>query len=140
MGSILVVDDERDIRVILTEILQAEGYSVSQADCAEKAIQMIKNNTPDVVLLDKVIPGRMSGLDAISHIKKIDQNIKVIMLTGYGNVKAAVKAIKMGAYDYLMKPTDVEDLRSKLEGAKKRREKQKRRINAALSTEFNSYV
>jgi DNA-binding NtrC family response regulator len=109
MEKILVVDDNRDLRYTLKSILEDEGYHVSEAEDGDKAIKEVKKNQPDLVLLDLKLPGK-DGLHILEDVKKINNNIAVIMLTGHADVKSAVKAMKSGAHDYISKPFDNEEM------------------------------
>lgn len=112
MNQILIVDDERDMRWLLTNILKEDGYAVWEADDCRHALNFIgKKSSPDLVLLDVRIPGEMDGIGLLKEIKTTKQEIPVIILTAYGNIGSAVEAIKLGAYDYLTKPFENERLR-----------------------------
>ncbi len=112
MSNILIVDDEKDMRWLLTDILKKEGYTVYEAeDCKEAMAFLKKNSPPDLVLLDLRIPGEMDGMDLLRKIKETQSEIQVVILTAYGNIGSAVEAIKLGAYDYLTKPFENEGLR-----------------------------
>ena len=110
MSRILIVDDERDMRWILSNILRTENYEISEAESGEQALNVIKKNTPELVLLDKMIPGKMDGIEVLKQVKNHDPSISVIMLTAIGDSKSIVKAVKMGAFDYIIKPFDDEEL------------------------------
>jgi len=105
--TILVVDDEANIRSTLGSILLDEGYKLLTASDGESAVESIKNNVPDVVLLDVWLPG-MDGIDTLRAIKKVDENIPVIMMSGHGTVQTAVQAVRVGAFDFLEKPLSIE--------------------------------
>jgi DNA-binding NtrC family response regulator len=109
METILIVDDNEDLQFTLSNIVENEGYSVLTAGDGIKAMKLIRTNNPDLVLLDMRLPG-MDGMKVIEEIKKFDKNIIVIMLTAFGDVKGAVNAIRLGAFDYLTKPFDNEEL------------------------------
>ncbi len=102
-GKILVVDDEENIRGSLKEILVDEGYEVSIAEDGETALRMIQSEAPDLVLLDVWIPG-IDGIQTLKLLKKMDSNTEVVMMSGHGAVDTAVKATKLGAYDFIEKP------------------------------------
>jgi len=105
-GHILIVDDEEYIRHSLTGVLNDEGYKVSQAETGEDAIKICSEEEPDLVLLDIWMPG-MDGIDTLKYLKNSFPNINIIMITGHGTIETAVKAIKMGAYDFIEKPLDL---------------------------------
>ncbi|MFH1941483.1 MAG: sigma-54 dependent transcriptional regulator [bacterium] len=110
MEKILVVDDQRDLRWILFKILKAKGYKVAQAENGPKALSIIKTFSPDVVLLDNKMPGGMDGIEVLENIHAVDPNIIVIILTAYGDIKMAVRAMKLGAYDFMTKPFEDDEL------------------------------
>ncbi len=110
MKKILVVDDEKDLRWVLRKILLAKGYGVFEAENGANALKMLNKSSFDLVLLDNRMPGGMNGLEVLKKIMDIDPNILVIILTAFGNIKTAVTAIKQGAYDFLTKPFDKEEL------------------------------
>jgi two-component system nitrogen regulation response regulator NtrX len=108
MAKILVVDDERAIRSTLKEILEYEKYSVADAPDGVEALELIKNDQFDVILLDIKMP-RMDGLEVLEEILKISDT-PVVMISGHGTIETAVEAIKKGAYDYIAKPLDLNRL------------------------------
>ena len=116
MNNILIVDDDKDMKLILSDILEIEGYRVSIAGDGNSAIKVITNNSPELILLDVRLPG-MSGLQLLDKIKEINKKTIVIMLTGYGDIKEAVIAIKLGAFDYITKPFTQEELVSNIKNA-----------------------
>jgi DNA-binding NtrC family response regulator len=111
MNRILIVDDEMDMRWLLSGILKEEGYEVREADTGKKALQFFRKSPPDLVLLDLKIPGGDDGIEILKRIKAINQDIPVVILTAYGNIESAVEAIKLGAYDYFTKPFENDRLR-----------------------------
>jgi len=102
---ILVVDDEEEIRKILSYILEKEGFKVITASDGQQAMEKICFDTPDAVLLDVRMPG-LNGMGVLKKIKTIDDNLPVVLVTAYADTHQAVEAIKEGAYDYLAKPFD----------------------------------
>ena len=104
-SRILVVDDEEEIRNILGRILEQKGFEVITAPDGQQAMEKICLNTPDAVLLDERMPG-LSGMDVLKKIKLIDDNLPVVLITAYANIHQAVEAMKEGAYDYIAKPFD----------------------------------
>ncbi|MGA1868197.1 MAG: sigma-54-dependent transcriptional regulator [bacterium] len=104
---ILIVDDERRIRSSLASILIDEGYFVSTAEDGYQAIEMIKRDPPDLVMLDIWMPDR-DGLDILKWIKATYPELGVVMISGHGNIETAVKSIKLGAYDFIEKPLSLE--------------------------------
>ena len=103
--SVLIVDDEEEIRGILSHILEKEGFKVITAPDGQQAMEEICFDTPDAVLMDVHMPG-LNGMEILKKIKAIDDNLPVVLVTAYADTHQAVEAIKEGAYDYLAKPFD----------------------------------
>ena len=97
---ILIVDDERDVCWALSRLLEKQGYIASGFLTGEGACEKIKEFSPDLILLDLRLP-RVNGLEVLARIKKLDPDLPVIMLTAHGNIRSAVRAIKLGAFDYI---------------------------------------
>lgn len=116
MKKVLIIDDDRDMRRLLTDIIKSEGYTPLNARDGKKALREVRTHSPDVVLLDIRLPG-MNGMKVLEEIKEIDECLAVIMLTGYGDIKDAVKAIKLGAFDYITKPFENEDIINNIKNA-----------------------
>ena len=109
MKTIFVVDDNKNMQVILKNILSDEGFQIATYENGKIALMEIEKNIPDLVLLDIRLP-EMNGIDVLKKIMKIDKDLLVIMITAYGDIKTAVTAIKLGAYDYITKPFINEDI------------------------------
>jgi DNA-binding NarL/FixJ family response regulator len=109
MEKILIIDDDSDIQLVLSDIIKSEGHEVITAYNGEKALEKIRKHSPDLVLLDIKLPG-MDGMKVLEEIKKTDKSLIVIMLTGYGEIKDAVQAMKMGAFNYITKPFENEEI------------------------------
>ena len=109
MEKILIVDDEKHMRLILSKILSDEGYITFQAEDGHKAMIEVKKNNPDLVLLDYKLPD-LNGDRILKQIKDHDNSIIVIMLTAFGDIKKAVVSMKLGAYDYLTKPFNNDEI------------------------------
>jgi len=108
-GRIVVIDDEVNAATALETLLREDGYEVGSANDARAGLALAEKNDPDVVLTDLRMPG-MDGLELLSKIKGMHPETMVIVMTAYGTVKTAVRAMKLGAEDYLAKPIDVEEL------------------------------
>ena len=105
MNQILIVDDEKDMRRVLSNILKEDGYTVYEAGDSGQALNFLtRESPPDLFLLDLKMPGEMDGIELLAKIKTTKPEIQVIMLTAYGDIRSAVKATKLGAYDYFTKP------------------------------------
>jgi len=109
MPNILVVDDKDAMRNMLTETLTEEGHRVDAADDGQKAIDLVRNKSYDLVLTDLKMPA-VDGLNVLSAVKEIDDETSVIIMTAYGTIEDAVAAMKKGAYDFITKPFDTEHL------------------------------
>ncbi len=107
--KLLLIEDEQAQRVLLKKILEKEGYTVSESEDGKTGIESFTNEDFDIVLLDQRLPD-MSGLEVIERLKKISPIVPVIMITAYANVQDAVKAMKIGAFHYLNKPVDPDEL------------------------------
>ncbi len=106
---ILIIDDEKNIRDIFSLLLNEKGYAVETAETGQEGFERAQKFLPDIILLDMNLPD-MSGLDVFSLIKDALSNVQIIIITAYGTIKNAVEATKMGAYDYLEKPVDNDEL------------------------------
>jgi DNA-binding NtrC family response regulator len=128
--NVMIVDDEKDFVSIISERLEAIGERVSQAYTGKECLNKLEEDNIDVVVLDILMP-EMGGIETLKEIKKRFPLIEVILLTGHGSAETAVEGMKLGAFDYLLKPTEFEDLLEKLEGARKKKDEQQERIRQA---------
>lgn len=108
--TILVVDDERTLARSIKLFLGEQGYEAEVAENADKALELLDRLRPDLVFLDVCLPG-MSGMELLKRIKEFDNNIAVIIMTAYGTIEGAVEAVKLGAFDYIKKPVDLDELK-----------------------------
>ncbi len=113
---VLLVDDEEDFVSTLSERLQLRNITTLVATDGEEALQIIDTDKPPVVVLDVLMPG-MGGLDVLRQIKRSYPHIQVIILTGRGSTKEGIKGMRLGAFDYLMKPVKIEMLMQKMNEA-----------------------
>jgi DNA-binding NtrC family response regulator len=118
--SVLLVDDEKDFLEVLAKRLRKRKLILVVANSGEEAIRAIQSTAIDVVVLDMRMPG-MDGLQTLREIKQINPLVEVIMLTGHANVETAVKGMELGAFDYLIKPVDIDELLYKLQDAFKKK-------------------
>ena len=109
MQKILIADDEKHIRSILSQLLRDEGYEIELAADGESAASLADSFLPDLILMDQKMPG-VNGIEAMVRIREHHPNMTTIILTAHASVELAVEAIKKGAYDYLSKPFDNEEL------------------------------
>ena len=129
-AKVLIVDDEKDFVEMFSLRLETHGEKVSTAFSGKEALAVLEQKSIDVVILDIRMPG-MDGIDTLKQIKKLYPNVEVILLTGHGSTETAVEGMKLGAFDYLMKPADFEEIKIKLENARKRKDEQEERIRKA---------
>jgi len=115
-NNILFVDDDAELRTIVREQLAMEGYEVDEAEDGLKAMEMVKEGTYALVLLDITMPGK-SGLDVLKFVKNRTPGCKVIMLTGVAGLAVAIDSLKLGADDYITKPYNMSYLLSSIKRA-----------------------
>jgi len=128
--KILLVDDEKDFIESLAERLQLRDFDVTTALNGNDAINLVQESDYDIIVLDVKMPGK-DGIETLKEIKNIKQISQIIMLTGHATVESAIQGMKLGAYDYIMKPTVTEDLIALINKAYKIVEEQKERIRRA---------
>lgn len=109
MESILLVDDEDFFRERLTRAFVNRGFNVFSAPNYDEAIEIVRNEKPSMAVVDLKMPGK-SGLDLIKDALAIHQQMRIVVLTGYGSIATATEAVKFGALSYLPKPADVDDI------------------------------
>ena len=109
-GRVLIVDDEKAIRWSLGEALRNDGYDVAEAENGKTGIKSFRDDPADIVILDLKLPDK-SGIEVLKTLKKEDADLPVIMMTAYGEVETAVNALKNGAYDFMLKPFQLEKMK-----------------------------
>jgi DNA-binding NtrC family response regulator len=127
---VLLVDDEKEFVQVVAERLTARDFDVTVSFSGEDAIAKLKEYNFDVAILDILMPG-MNGIDALREIKRIKPLTEVILLTGHAAVDTAIDGMKLGAYDYLIKPCEFADLMDKIKKAYERKAEHDERIRAA---------
>jgi DNA-binding response OmpR family regulator len=127
---VLLVDDEKDFVEMLSLRLEEVGENVTPAYSGQECLDILEKKDIDVVLLDILMPG-MDGVATLKEIKNRFPLVEVIMLTGHGTTESAVRGLKLGAFDYLLKPAHFGELTAKLESARKRKDEQTERIRKA---------
>jgi len=127
---VLLVDDEVDFVEMLSLRLNEVGEKVTPAYSGRECLEILGQKSIDVVILDIRMPG-MDGIETLREIKKRFPLVEVMMLTGHGTTETAVEGMKLGAFDYLMKPADFDEMLLKLENARKRKDEQEERIRKA---------
>lgn len=111
--KLLIVDDQLGIRTLLHEVFQKEGYATFQAENGMTALKIVKQQNPDLVLLDMKIPG-MDGLEILKAIRKTSQTMKVIMMTAYGELDMISEASNLGVLKHFSKPFDIDELKEEV--------------------------
>ena len=140
MSDILIVDDERDIRELISDILEDEGYVTRLAGNSDDAMAAINTEAPALMILDIWLKdSQMDGIDILKTVKRDNPDVPVVIISGHGNIEIAVAAIKQGAYDFIEKPFNIDQLlvviRRAMETSRLRRENSSlRRPEAAQST------
>jgi two-component system response regulator (stage 0 sporulation protein F) len=109
--KILIVDDQFGIRILLNEVFQKEGYQTFQAANGIQALEIVTKHDPDLVLLDMKIPG-MDGIEILKRMKVIEPDIRVIIMTAYGELDMIQEAKDLGAITHFAKPFDIDDIRA----------------------------
>src|SRR5450432_1449987 len=138
VGSILIIDDEAEIRESLQTLLELEGYAVDTAGTGEEGLTRIGQNTYDLVLLDLALPDR-DGMDLLAELRTHDAQFSVIMITAYGTVENAVKAMQAGAANFVQKPWDNEKLLADVRAAvaRHRAEEENIQLKRAMKQRYN---
>ncbi len=120
-GRVLIVDDEKAIRWSLGEALRNDGYDVAEAESGKTGIKSFRDDPADIVILDLKLPDK-SGIDILKTLKKEDAELTIIMMTAYGEVETAVDALKNGAYDFMLKPFQLEKMKMTIRHALENRQ------------------
>ena len=121
MATILVIDDERPIRSALREILEFEKFKVDDAEDGLAGLSMIEKNKYDVILCDIKMP-KMDGVEVLEKVKKIKPEIPFVMISGHGDLETAVNSMRLGAFDYISKPPDLNRLLTTVRNALDRKQ------------------
>ncbi|WP_024334803.1 response regulator [Desulfotignum balticum] len=129
-SKIMLVDDEKDFVEMLSLRLKENEENVIAAYNGQECLDTLEKTQVDVIILDVKMPG-MDGIETLKQIKKRHPLVEVILLTGHGTIQSAVEGMKLGAFDFLLKPADFKELTEKLTKAKERRKEQMERIQKA---------
>lgn len=134
--TILIVDDEKEFRDLTAKRLEKKGFQVKTAESGEKALEVLnKDIDRDVVLLDVKMPG-MNGIDTLREIRSKFPLVEVVLLTGHASVESGIEGMKLGAFDYLMKPIDLDILIEKLNDAHEKKKLHEKKIEDAQIRKF----
>src|SRR5882724_9824658 len=118
MDKLLLIDDEADVQYSFRRIFESPEVQLTTAASGEEGLKLLAKMQPDLVIMD-VRMGGMNGLETLRRLRQIDSKVPVIMMTAYGTTQTAIEAMKLGAYDYLLKPFDVPKLKQIVFGALK---------------------
>ena len=113
MSTILIIDDDDQLRRSFERLLTEEGYTILSAPSGEAGLKLLRSQVPDLVILDMRLPG-MNGFDTFKAIHDMESKLPVIIMTAYGTTETAIEATKMGAFDYILKPFDIPDMLSEI--------------------------
>jgi len=143
-NTILVVDDEPNIRRVLEAVLSKDGYTVLTAENGRKASEVLSSQSGiDLLITDLIMPD-INGIELLTAAREIDPNIAVVMITAHGSIKSAVDAMRLGAFDYITKPFDLDEIKQVAKNAIDRRQldtpKQGNRIKRAVASNANNMV
>lgn len=116
MSAILIVDDEKNVLSSFKKILSEDGYEILTANNAEEGLALAESNAIDLLIMDIIMPG-MSGLEAFTKFKDIDSKLPIIIMTAYGTTETAIQTMQLGAYDYVIKPFEVPQMKAIIEKA-----------------------
>ena len=134
--KILVVDDEKDFLETTVKRLGKRGIDATGVLSGEEALKMMEKKLFDVIILDIKMPGGMDGIEALREMKKIQPLAEVILLTGHASVETSIEGMKLGAFDYLLKPVKLEDLMTKLAQAFEKKDLHNQKIRKAKIKEL----
>jgi len=132
----LVVDDEEDFLETLVKRLNKRNIETTGVVSGEEALDLMKQKLFDVVILDIKMPGGMDGIEALREMKKIQPLAEVLLLTGHASVETSIEGMKLGAFDYLLKPIKLEDLLEKLAQAFEKKDAHDQKIRKARIREL----
>lgn len=139
-GNILVVDDDLGVRVTVQKILSRSGYEVMTAASGDEALQLAREKSFDLALIDLIMPG-IDGIETMRRLREASPKMIVIMLTAHGTMESAIEALRLGAHDYLIKPCPEQTLKLCVEeGMEKRRDQERQRTLMRQLTELTETV
>lgn len=128
--NVLVVDDEQEFRDITVKRLEKRGLKAKGAESGEKALEILEHSHTDVVLLDVKMPG-IDGIETLRRIRSLKPLVEVVLLTGHASVDSGIEGMKLGAFDYLMKPIELDPLMEKLADAYEKKRLHQEKIEQA---------
>ena len=108
-GTVLIIDDEESVRNSLAGVMRDEGYEVILASSGRESIELVQDTQPSIALLDIAMPD-MDGIETLRRLREVRPDMPVVMITGHGTIETAVRTTKMGAYDFIVKPPELQHL------------------------------
>ncbi|MEA3436451.1 MAG: response regulator [Thermodesulfobacteriota bacterium] len=129
--NVLIVDDEEDFLETIIKRLNKRQVDASGARSGEEALELLKEKTFDVVILDVKMPGGMDGIESLREIKKIQPLAEVLLLTGHASVETSIEGMKLGAFDYLLKPIKLDELLKKIAQAIEKKDTHDNKVRSA---------
>jgi len=136
---VLVVDDEKDFLETIVNRLNKRNIDTTGCGSGEEALELMKKKLFDVVILDIKMPGGMDGIETLREMKKIQPLTEVILLTGHASVETSIEGMKLGAFDYVLKPVKLEDLLSKVADAIQKKDTHESKIRSAQINKLLRY-
>jgi DNA-binding NtrC family response regulator len=116
--KLLLVDDEKDFTEVLSQRMESRGFKVDIADSGPVAIEKIKEQSYDVIILDLAMP-EMDGIDVLKILLKLNPDLQILFLTGHATLEKGIESVKLGAFDFMEKPVDIDTLIEKVNDAKR---------------------
>ena len=137
--TILIVEDDPDGARSVCDVAADAGFTVTLATTGRDGLERFRERTPDVVLTDLILPD-IDGIEVLTRVQRLDREVPVLLMTAYGSVDSSVKAMRSGAYDYITKPLDLDDLQTKLQRAAEtsRLRRQVDQLAASVRTRFSA--
>jgi len=137
--NVLIVDDEEDFLETLVKRMEQRKIDAAGVRSGEEALELMKQKSYDVVILDVKMPGGMDGIETLREMKKIQPLTEVILLTGHASVETSIEGMKLGAFDYVLKPVKLEDLLSKVADAIQKKDSHESKIRSAQINKLLRY-
>jgi len=137
--NVLIVDDEEDFLETLVKRMEQRKIDATGVRSGEEALEVMKHKNYDVVILDVKMPGGMDGIETLREMKKIQPLTEVILLTGHASVETSIEGMKLGAFDYVLKPVKLEDLLSKVADAIQKKDTHESKIRSAQINKLLRY-
>lgn len=139
MPNVLIIDDDRNLRFAFRRVLDPKSFTIHEAGSGEEGLAMVRAQPYDVILLDLRMPG-MGGIEVLQKLLELDSKTPVIMMTAFGTTDTAIQAIKLGAYDFVLKPFEIEEIQRIVRQAAEARRMMSRRVEVAEAEELHQFT